>query len=67
MPVLHAFKFGLKCYREAKWDDALRAFNEALVLNPDDYTSKMYVERCEYLKKSPPAGDWNGVWVMDSK
>jgi adenylate cyclase len=67
MPVLNAFKFGLKCYRAAKWDEALRVFNEALALNPDDYTSKMYIERCQFLKKSPPAGDWDGVWVMDSK
>jgi adenylate cyclase len=67
MGVLNAFKFGLKCYREARWDDAIMAFNEALSLNPEDYTSKMYVERCEILRKSPPAPDWNGVWVMDSK
>jgi adenylate cyclase len=67
MGVLNAFKFGLKCYREAKWDDAIKAFNEALSLNHEDYTSKMYIERCEYLQKSPPDPGWNGVWVMDSK
>ena len=67
MGVLTTFKFGLKCYREGKWDDAIRAFNEAVSLNPEDYTSKMYVERCEILRKSPPGPEWNGVWVMDSK
>jgi adenylate cyclase len=29
--------------------------------------SKMYIERCEYLQKSPPGPGWTGVWVMDSK
>ena len=67
MAVLNAFKFGLKCYREAKWDEALKAFGEALAMNPEDYASRMYVERCEVLKKSPPGQDWNGVWVMDTK
>ncbi len=67
MAVLNAFKFGLKCYREAKWDEAIKAFNEALGMNPEDYTSRMYIERCEQLKKSPPGPDWCGVWVMDSK
>ncbi len=67
MAVLSAFKFGLKCYREARWDEAIKAFGEALGMNPDDYPSKLYVERCEYLKKTPPGEGWNGVWVMDSK
>ncbi len=67
MPVLSAFKFGLKCYREAKWDEAIKAFREALAMNPEDYPSKMYIERCEVLRNQPPGAEWNGVWIMDSK
>ena len=25
------------------------------------------MERCEYMKKNPPKGEWDGVWVMKTK
>ena len=43
------------------------SFEHALSLNPSDYVSQMYIDRCEHLKNSPPREDWNGVWVMQSK
>lgn len=67
MDVLNHFKFGLQCYRSRKFDDAIRAFKEALALNPNDYPPKMYIDRCELLKQTPPPDDWDGVWVMKSK
>ncbi len=66
MEVLNHFKDGLGKYRKGNWDAAIKAFREALKLNPEDYVSKMYVERCEHLKANPPK-DWDGVWVMTSK
>jgi len=65
--VLQAFQYGLKAYRDGRFDQALRAFQDALGLNANDYPSKMYVERCEHLLTSPPGDDWDGVWVMKSK
>ena len=38
-----------------------------LELNPDDGLSKTYLGRCHIMKASPPAGDWDGVWVMTTK
>jgi adenylate cyclase len=67
MEVLNTFRYGLKCYRERRWADGVRAFRDALALNPNDYVSQMYIERCELLKASPPPEDWNGVWVMQTK
>ncbi|MBI4474988.1 MAG: GAF domain-containing protein [Acidobacteria bacterium] len=67
MEVLNAFRYGLKSYRERRWDDAIGAFRQALEFNPADYASRMYIDRCEVLKASPPSGDWNGVWVMETK
>ncbi len=67
MEVLNTFRYGVKCYRERRWSDGIRAFLDALALNPHDYVSQMYIERCELLKKSPPPEDWNGVWVMQTK
>ena len=36
-------------------------------MNPHDRLSEIYIGRCEALKKRPPEGEWNGVWVMDVK
>ena len=65
--ALRQFKAGLVKYRQRKWQDAIRAFEEVLVLNPADKAAKLYIERCRHLAASPPGEDWNGVWVMESK
>jgi adenylate cyclase len=65
--VLSCFRDGLQCYRDREWDQAIKAFQLALSLNPTDLTSAMYVARCEHLKKTSPGEDWAGVWVMTSK
>ena len=67
MGVLQAFQYGLKAYREGAFEQALKAFNEALGLNPRDGATKMYIERCQQLLLSPPGDGWEGVWVMKSK
>ena len=67
MDVVNQFRDGVAKYRSGKWDAAIVAFREALRLNRDDKLSEIYIERCEKLKRSPPEGEWNGVWVMDEK
>ena len=66
MGVLNQFQSGLERYRAGAWDEAVAAFQEGLVLNPEDKISQIYIERCEQLKADPP-DDWDGVWVMTSK
>ncbi|MBI3069069.1 MAG: adenylate/guanylate cyclase domain-containing protein, partial [Betaproteobacteria bacterium] len=67
MDVVNHFKDGLAKYRNGKWDAATGAFSEALRLNPRDKLSELYIKRCERLKSNPPAGEWNGVWVLKEK
>ena len=67
MEVLNTFRHGLKCYRERRWDEGIKTFQEALILNPGDYLSNMYLSRCEHFKSAPPDDTWNGVWVMETK
>jgi adenylate cyclase len=67
MEVVGSFKEGLSRYRAGRWDAAVQAFEDALRLNPADRPSRMYVERCLYLKEHPPGEDWAGVWVMETK
>jgi adenylate cyclase len=65
--VLGNFNSGVEYYKNARWDDAKKLFKEGLKGNPDDKCSKMYLERCDYMKKNPPKGEWDGVWVMKTK
>jgi adenylate cyclase len=67
MDVVNHFKDGINKYRNARWDQAISAFQEALTANPADKLSNIYIERCLKMKKTPPEGEWDGVWVMDEK
>ncbi len=65
--TLEAFARGLAAYRGRQWDEARSAFARALAVNPHDGPSKAYIERCAYYAANPPAEDWDGVWVMQTK
>ncbi len=67
MEAVNYWRGGLDYYRHGDWDRAIRAFQEASVLNPDDKLPHLYIERCKVLRESPPEGDWTGVWVMKTK
>ncbi len=67
METVNHFRSGISYYRNQSWDRAVKAFNEALKLNPDDKVSAMYIDRCAHYKQQPPEEDWNGVWIMTSK
>ena len=66
LEVVNYFNEGRKKYRSGNWDQAIKNFQQALKLNPQDHLSKTYIERCEVLKKDAPP-DWDGVWKMTSK
>lgn len=65
--VLRLFKDGLQEYRKRQWSQAIRLFTEALLLNPADKLSQLYLDRCHQLEQAALDDDWNGVWVMESK
>jgi adenylate cyclase len=64
--VLSHFRDGLMWYREGKWEKAKAAFGRSLAANPNDVTSKVYLDRCEFLRTHPP-DDWHGVWKLNAK
>ena len=65
--VLGLFKEALSAYRARKWDAAIKVFGQCLAINSNDKPSQLYIERAQFLKKTPPPEDWTGVWVMESK
>jgi adenylate cyclase len=65
--ALPRFSNGLTLYRQKRWHDAMREFDEVLACHPKDKPAKLYIERCRHFIAEPPPEDWNGVWVMESK
>jgi len=58
---------GMELYRRRQWDEAIESFEKALKMDPDDYPSQIFIERCRYFSQNPPPVDWNGVWEFDVK
>jgi adenylate cyclase len=67
MEALRHFREGLSQYRRSRFKEALAAFREVHALNDADKSAVLYIQRCEHFISSPPADDWNGVWIMEGK
>ncbi len=64
---LGLFNDGYRSWNEGKWDQAIKLFKDVKKNNPNDKAAQLYLDRCDHMKKNPPKGDWDGVWVMTTK
>jgi adenylate cyclase len=65
--LLTGFAEGLCAYRSQCWHQAIERFERLLVAYPDDGPTQEFLRRCHEYLKHPPAADWDGVYVMQSK
>lgn len=65
--IIENFSEGVALYRRKEWNKAIVKFNEVLKIKPDDYPSKLYIERINQLIKQPPTDDWDGIFDMTTK
>ena len=65
--ALGLFNDGYRTWNQGKWDQAIKLFNSVKKINPNDKSAQLYIDRCNHMKKNPPKGTWDGVWVMTSK
>lgn len=66
-----AFASILADYRAQRWE-AAEAKLQALIQQAASTTAsiqlyQIYLERIDHLRQHPPAADWDGVWVFESK
>lgn len=61
------YQQGIDKYLAREWENAISLFNEVLKLVPDDAPSKVYIDRCEHFKQSPPEDNWDGRFVLKTK
>jgi adenylate cyclase len=70
---MHAiYQQGIALYRQQQWDEATAKFIDSEKLEdvfPRRPTtpSRVYIERCEFLKAHPPGPHWDGAWALTSK
>jgi adenylate cyclase len=57
----------MELYYERKFADAAGGFRRVGELLPDDFLAGMFVRRCERFAADPPAADWDGVEIMETK
>ncbi|MBI4167298.1 MAG: adenylate/guanylate cyclase domain-containing protein [Acidobacteria bacterium] len=67
LPKVDRFHAALEAYRSAQWETAIGMFGELLRDFPDDGPTRVFVQRCWDLIENPPEGEWDGVFVMETK
>ena len=65
--ALAAFARGLAAWRAGDFANAEAAFAEALAAEPTDGPSLTFRRRCAEYLATPPAGEWDGVYVARTK
>ena len=58
------FHRGIMYYRERRWEDAIKTFNNVIDLKPEDGPSMLYIQRCRQFLSAPPPGDWQGIFII---
>ncbi len=65
--LLEWYRKGLQHHRRREWKEAIQCLEKALLLDPNDHPSKIYIERSKLYEMNPPPDDWDGVFVLRSK
>jgi adenylate cyclase len=58
---------GIIAYEAKDFIEAGRLFTEILAKNSKDLTAKLYIDRCERYKNTPPPSAWDGVNNLTEK
>lgn len=61
------FQEGIACYNQKDFEKAKRLLLEIIKDFPDDGPSNLYLKRCQQFMENPPAEDWDGVFLMETK
>ena len=61
------FERGLAAYRLSGWDSAQAHLETCQQIVPADGPSQVSLAQVAAFRVTPPAADWDGVWVADSK
>jgi adenylate cyclase len=66
------YQQGIELYQQQQWDEAMAKFTaseklEEVFPRRPTTPSRVYIERCDFLKENPPGPHWDGSWALTSK
>lgn len=67
LELRHQFEKGIRAYQQQDWQQAQADFEKCLSNNPFDQPSKLFLQRVNTLRETPPPKDWDGVWHLTKK
>ncbi len=67
LAMIDEYNKGLDLYKQRKFKEAIKFFENALEIVPDDGPSQLYIERCKNFIQNPPDDDWDGVYTFTTK
>ena len=65
--LLADYEDAILLYRKQEFAAAARLLEECARVNPSDYLTAFYLERCQGLLAEAPGADWDGVRLMKTK
>ncbi len=65
--AIPVFEKGLHYYRNQRWDLAAEHFETVIEILGKDAPSRLFIQRCQWLKENPPGDEWDGVWRFETK
>lgn len=61
------YEEALAAYRQRRWDEAERLWNDVLGILGEDRASRVMLERVQAFRREPPPENWDGVYHATSK
>ncbi|MDA0977803.1 MAG: CHASE2 domain-containing protein [Proteobacteria bacterium] len=65
--LVEQFGRGLALYKNGDFRAAKTAFEKCLEIDDQDGPARTYIARCQAYLDSPPAADWDGVFILTEK
>jgi adenylate cyclase len=65
--VCHLTEEAFGYYLERGFSPAIDVFESILEIRPEDFLSKMFIDRCRGYKQNEPPEDWDGSYVYREK
>lgn len=67
MKITHLTKKGFGHYCERRFPEAIGVYENILELNPEDFLSKLFIERCRSYQENEPPEEWDGCYIHEYK
>lgn len=65
--LIEKYSLALKEYRNKNFEEAIKYWQECLVINPNDSPSQVMLQRAISLKQTQAVSSWQPIWTIENK